>query len=209
MVLYLVESDIPAARADDYASFLAPHVTKVVAAMGRNALATRARVVGAEGGRFVALYELPSIPALEGYLMSRERAELAEESEKTFPDARITRTFGEIAAQPRRGMRHGEEPGAAFVVRIAVPAADAAEWLAWYEGDHMPEVLADPGFVRSRLFELHSDDEAEKRYIAIYDAVHLDAVVAFREGRGPRLGEQHASRFPSVRIERQVWEFQQ
>src|SRR4051794_28785831 len=99
MVLYLVESDVPAARADEYASFLAPHVTKVAAAMGRNALASRARVIGGEGGRFVALYELPSIPALEGYLMSRERAELAEESEKTFPDARITRSFGESVAQ--------------------------------------------------------------------------------------------------------------
>jgi Domain of unknown function (DUF4286) len=166
-------------------------------------------VVGGEEGRFVALYELPSIPALESYLMSRERAELAEESEKTFTDARITRTFGESAAQPRRGMRHGEEPGAAFVVRVSVPAADAAGWLKWYEGEHMAEVLGDPGFVRGRLFELHSDEEGEKRYIAIYDAVSLDSVVSFREGRGPKLGEQHATRFPSARIDRQVWEWQQ
>ncbi len=209
MVLYLVESDVPAARAEEYAAFLAPHVTKVVAAMGRSALASRARVVGGEEGRFIALYELPSIPALEGYLMSRERAELAEETEKSFSDGRITRTFGESVAQPRRGMRHGEEPGAAFVVRVSVPAADAEAWVKWYEGEHMPEVLADPGFVRGRLFELHSEEESEKRYIAIYDAVHLDAVVAFREGRGPRLGEDHAKRHPTARIDRQVWEWQQ
>src|SRR5690606_20647583 len=189
--------------------WFASHVAKVVAAMGRNAFASRARVVGGEEGRFVGFYELPSIPALESYLMSRERAELAEETEPTPPDAKVRRSFAESVAQPRRGMRFGEEPGAAFVVRVTLPAAEADDWMRWYEGEHMPEVLADPGFVRARLFELHSDEAAERRFLAVYDAVDLNAVGRYLEGRGPRLAEEHGTRYANARIERQLWEWLQ
>ncbi|WP_373049027.1 DUF4286 family protein [Vulgatibacter sp.] len=209
MVLYLVESDVPAAKAEEFSSWLATHVTKVVAAMGRSAFASRARVVGGDEGRFVAVYELTGIPALENYMMSRERAELAEETTKAFPEAKLQRSFAERVAQPRRGMRHGEEPGAAFVVRVALPAAEADGWSAWYEGEHMPEVLGDPGFVRARLFEVHSEVEGERHFVAIYDAVDLGAVGNFRDGRGPKLGEAHATRYPNARIDRQIWEWQQ
>ena len=209
MVLYLVENDVPAARSEDYSQWFANHVTKVVAAMGRSAFANRARVVGGEEGHFVAFYELPSIPALEGYLMSRERAELAEETEKAHPDARVRRSFAERVAQPRRGMRFGEEPGAAFVVRVTLPASEADDWSKWYEGEHMAEVLSDPGFVRSRLFELHTDEEGERQFIAVYDAVDLNAVGHFLEGRGPKLADGHGKRYPNARIDRQIWEWLQ
>lgn len=210
MVLYLVENDVPANRADAYAPWFATHVTEVVAAMGRNALATRARLQGAgDTVRFFAVYELPDFGALEGYLMSRERAELSEQSGKLFPEARVHRTFGELVTAPKRGMRHGEEPGAAFVVRVTLPASDADAWKSWYEGEHMPEVLADPGFVRARLFELNSETEGERSFVAVYDAVELGAVDSFRQGRGPKLGEEHGTRFPTARIDRQIWQWLQ
>lgn len=209
MVLYLVDSDVPPARADEFSRWLAPHVTKVVAAMGRNAFASRATVVGPEGGRFVAVYELPSLSALESYMLSKERAELAEESAAAFPEARFRRTFAERIGQPKRGLRHGEDPLAAFVVQVSLPADQAETWIAWYEGEHMAEVLADPGFVRGRLFELHGEEEGQRRFLAIYDAVDLEAVTRFRETRGPKAAESHATRFPAARIDRQVWEWQQ
>lgn len=210
MVLYLEENDVPGARAAEYSRWLATHVTEVVAAMGRSAFASRARLVAPNGGdtdRFLSVYELPSFGALESYLMSRERAELAEQADTQFPEAKVQRTFAERIGQPKRGMRHGEDPTAAFVVNAVVPQADADAWLTWYEGEHMAEVLSDPGFVRARLFELHSDDEGQRRFIAIYDAVDRAAVEAFREGRGAKLGEAHGAKFPTATIERQVWDW--
>lgn len=209
MVLYLEENDVPGARAAEYSRWLATHVTEVVAAMGRSAFASRARLVanGSDTDRFLSVYELPSFGALESYLMSRERADLAEQADTQFPEARIKRTFAERIGQPKRGMRHGEDPTAAFAVSVTMPKADADGWLAWYEGEHMAEVLADQGFVRARLFELHSEDEAEREFLAIYDAVDRSAVEAFREGRGSKLGEAHAAKFPSARIDRQTWEW--
>jgi len=209
MVLYLVESDVPAARSDDYSRWFASHVAKVVAAMGRNAFASRARVVGGDDGQFVGFYELPSVEALESYLMSRERAELAEETEKAQPEAKVRRSFAERVAQPRRGFRFGEEPGAAFVVRVTIPAAEAEEWVRWYESEHMPEVLSDPGFVRSRLYELHTDAEGERSFLAVYDAVDLNAIGNYLEGRGPRLAEGHGKKYPAAKIVRQIWEWLQ
>lgn len=210
MVLYLVESDVPAAKSDEFSRWFASHVAKVVAAMGRNAFASRARVVGnEENGRFVGFYELPSIAALESYLMSRERAELAEETESQQPDVRVHRVFAERRGQPRRGMRFGEEPGAGFVVRVTIPAAKGDEWVRWYEEEHMAEVLADPGFVRARLWELPVEDESERRFLAVYDSVDLEAIGRYIEGRGPRLAEAHRNRFPEAQIERTLWEWLQ
>lgn len=209
MVLYLEENDVPGARAAEYSRWLATHVTEVVATMGRRAFASRARLVanGGESDRFLSVYELPSFGALESYLMSRERAELAEQAETQFPEAKVQRTFAERIGQPKRGMRHGEDPTAAFVVRAVVPQADADQWLAWYEGEHMAEVLSDPGFVRARLFELHTENEGERHFIALYDAVDRAAVESFREGRGSKLSEAHVAKFPTASIDRQIWEW--
>lgn len=210
MVLYLEENDVPGARAAEYSRWLATHVTEVVAAMGRSAFASRARLVapnGSETDRFLSVYELPSFGALESYLMSRERADLAEQADTQFPEARVNRTFAERVGQPKRGMRHGEDPTAAYVVTATLPQAEAENWLTWYEGEHMAEVLSDPGFVRARLFELHSENDGERQFLAIYDAVDRSAVEAFREGRGSKLGEAHGAKFPAARIERQIWDW--
>src|SRR4051812_31663490 len=123
MVLYLIEVELPPGSAQQFEGFVAPHVAKAAAAMGRGSLARRARVASDDGARFVLAYELPDVKALESYLTSREGQELSGELQEKFPEARVQHRYAELQGTPRRGMRHGEEPGAAFVMRATLPAS--------------------------------------------------------------------------------------
>ncbi|AKU90646.1 DUF4286 family protein [Vulgatibacter incomptus] len=176
--------------------------------MGRNALAARARVIGDDGAaRFCWFFELPSLASLESYLISRERDDLSQAFSTAFGEAKAHLEFGELEGNVRRGLRFGEEPGAAFVVEAVVPTADLEAWSRWYDEEHLPAVLASPGFVRARRFELHSDDDAQSRQLIVYDAVDAAAVEEFRTQAGPRLAEEHGARFPSAQVSRATWEW--
>lgn len=205
MVLYLIEVELPPGSADRFEGFAASHVAKAAAAMGRGSLARRARVVTDAAVRFVVAYELPDVKALESYLTSRDGQELSGELQERFPEAKVTHRYAELQGASRRGMRHGEEPGAAFVVQAALPSSEAESWSRYYDEEHVPEVLRDRAFVRARRFRIHDDDESVERHLVLYDAVDVDSVEEFRREAGPRLAEDHERRHPGARIDRQIW----
>lgn len=205
MVLYLIEVELPPGSADRFEGFAGSHVAKAAAAMGRGSLARRARVVTDAAVRFVVVYELPDVKALESYLTSRDGQDLAGELQEKFPEARVTHRYAELEGSPRRGMRHGEEPGAAFVVWATLPAGSAEGWARFYDEEHVPEVLRERCFVRSRRFRMHDDDESSATFVVLYDAVDVDSVEEFRRDAGPRLAEEHEKRHPDARLERQIW----
>jgi hypothetical protein len=205
MVLYLIEVELPPASAERFEGFAASHVAKAAAAMGRGSLARRARVVTDAAVRFVVAYELPDVKALESYLTSRDGLDLSGELQERFPEAKVTHRYAELEGTPRRGMRHGEEPGAAYVLRATLPETAAQGWATYYDEEHVPEVLRERCFVRERRFRLHDDDDSAASYVVIYDAVDVDSVEEFRREAGPRLAEDHEKRQPQARLERQIW----
>ncbi|HWV37441.1 MAG TPA: DUF4286 family protein, partial [Vulgatibacter sp.] len=151
--------------------------------------------------------ELPSLAALENYLISRERDDLAQAFNAAFPDAKARLEFGELQNGVRRGLRYGEDPKAAYVVEVTVPAAESASWAQWYDAEHVPAVLADGAFVRARRFEIHGEDETKVHSLVVYDAIDADAIEVYRAEAGKRLGDEHAAKFSSAEVKRSVWEW--
>lgn len=206
MVLYLVQIDLPPQQAEAFSRFQAGHVAKSLVAMGRSAVGMRARVrQDGASSRFYWFFELPSLSALEAYLTSREREELATELSENFPEARVLLSFGELAGGVRRGMRFGEEPGAAFVLDISLPSGEANGLASWYDEEQIPKALAGSGFVRARRFELH-DGEDRSRHLVVLDAVDVDAIRSFGKGDEKVLPDPdgHA---PQAQVERSLWEW--
>lgn len=207
MVIHLVRIDVPPDRAEAFARWQASHVVEAVAAMGRSAFAARARVQGDDGSaRFHWFFELPSLSSLESYLISRERDDLAQAFAAAFPDAKALLEFGELEGGVRRGLRHGEEPGAAFVVEVTLPESESATWATWYDQEHVPAVLASGAFVRARRFEMHRDD-GKVHQLVVYDAIDVPAIEAYRADAGKALGEEHAAKFPAAEVQRSIWEW--
>jgi len=208
MVIHLVRIDVPPARAEEFSRWQASHVVEAVAAMGRSAIAARARVQGSDDpAQFRWFFELASLSTLESYLISRERDDLAQAFKTAFPDAKVHMEFGEIEGNTRRGLRYGEEPGAAYTVEVKVPTADRFAWAEWYDSEHIPAVLDSGAFVRARRFEIHDDDEAHSHQLIVYDAVDVEAAQTYVSEKGGRLAEAHRERFPNVQATRAIWEW--
>lgn len=208
MVIHIVRIDVPPARAEEFARWQASHVVEAVAAMGRSAIAARARVNGVDDPtQFRWIFELSSLSSLESYMISRERDDLEEAFKEAFPEAKVYLEFGEQEGSYRRGLRYGEDAGAAFVVEVMVPTAELAAWKEWYDGEHVPAVLAAGSFTRARRFEIHGDDEGRSHQLIIYDAIDLPSVESYVKEKGSRLAEEHASKFSGIEVQRTTWEW--
>jgi len=207
MVLYLVQIDLPSHQAEAFSRYEAGHVAKSLAAMGRDAVGMRARVLqdGATS-RFFWFFELPSLSALESFLTSREREDLSAELAEKFPEARVLLTFGELSGGVRRGLRYGEEPAAAFVVDVSLPREEANGWASWYDAERIPRALSGSGFVRARRFELH-DGEDRSRHLVVVDAVDVDAVRAFEEDGAQVLTDAGEANGPQAQVQRFLWQW--
>lgn len=60
---------------------------------------------------------------------------------------------------------------AILVVRSNPAPGREDEYNEWYDGEHVPQMLAVPGFVRARRYVVHGTPDAppEFRYLAIYE----------------------------------------
>jgi len=56
--------------------------------------------------------------------------------------------------------------GALLMVSVDIDPANAADLENWYEEEHFPEKLAEPGYRGARLYR-HHDDTA--KFVALYD----------------------------------------
>ena len=57
-----------------------------------------------------------------------------------------------------------------LVVTMEMDEADEAEFNEWYNGQHLPERMAIPGYVSARRFKLEDGDNALK-YLCIWEMV--------------------------------------
>ena len=70
----------------------------------------------------------------------------------------------------------GEAPAVLMAVSMSVPAAAVADMEAWYVEEHIPMLLAVPGWRRSRRYILASGDGP--RYLSLHE---IDSRAAFDE----------------------------
>jgi hypothetical protein len=112
--------------------------------------ARRYRAVDAEGPRYLALYDLVSVDALksEAYLQlwrepsERERAMLAS---IPFTDRRVCELVLDGAEWTRDAPYQ-------LIVCMTPPDGGEDDFVAWYCEEHIPMLLAVPGWRRVRLF---------------------------------------------------------
>ena len=58
------------------------------------------------------------------------------------------------------------EPAAVLIMMIDVKPEDEAEFNRWYNEEHIPELMAVPGFLAARRFEVEGEGA---KYLAIYE----------------------------------------
>lgn len=67
-------------------------------------------------------------------------------------------------------MGEGRESAAGewlYVVRVSVDPGVEDEWNAWYDDEHLPEILACPGFVSGRRY-VNRDESGGTSYMTVY-----------------------------------------
>lgn len=93
-----------------------------------------------------------------------------------------------------------------YVVRIKIGAADEESWNKWHNEEHIPLVLALPGFLHVRKFRALSNPR-EAEYIVCYELRNLAAYEAYvRSDEGAALRQQYLDAFGTkTQIERWTW----
>ncbi|HVX21679.1 MAG TPA: DUF4286 family protein [Acidimicrobiales bacterium] len=62
-----------------------------------------------------------------------------------------------------------------LVVTVEVDPADEEELNRWYDEEHLPEKLAEPGFIGARRFKL---DDGSPKYLVIYELSDPEAATS-------------------------------
>lgn len=62
-----------------------------------------------------------------------------------------------------------------YVVRVSVDPGVEEEWNEWYDNEHLPEILACPGFVRGRRY-VSRDESGRPRYMTVYSIADSTAL---------------------------------
>jgi quinol monooxygenase YgiN len=98
--------------------------------------------------------------------------------------------------------------GVVYVVKVEIAPEAERAWDAWNTEHHIPEVLAQPGFLRATKYRLSDAPGGWARYWVLYDVASraaLDAYLAGEEVR--RLRGDHLQRFGgSSRLTREILE---
>jgi len=94
-----------------------------------------------------------------------------------------------------------------YMVAIEVAPEAEAEWDAWHNTQHIPEVLTEPGFLGARKFR--DPDEGKDgwiRYLVHYELETPEALDQYLAGRSVvRIRKDHVDRFGRVtRLSRQI-----
>lgn len=131
--------------------------------------ARRYAAVAADGPRYMALYDLEAPATLqrpEYQRLARERSEREKAMLAATPllDRRVLRII--LDAEPWT-----EDAPFQLSVSLEPPPGGEADLVAWYCEEHVPLLLAVPGWRRARLFELVEGDGP--RFTAVHELESL------------------------------------
>lgn len=94
-----------------------------------------------------------------------------------------------------------------YVVRIRISTADEKAWNQWHNEEHIPLVLAQPGFIQVRKFRSFSSTSKEAEYVVCYELRNQAAYEKYvKSEEGSQLRQQYLDAFGTkTKIERWTW----
>ncbi len=95
-----------------------------------------------------------------------------------------------------------------YVVRISVPVKIEEQWNRWHDQEHIPHVLAQPGFLQVRKFRCISNDVNEAEYFVLYELQNQAAYSRYvKSDEGERLRQEYLDAYgPQTKITRYGWQ---
>ena len=93
-----------------------------------------------------------------------------------------------------------------YVINAEVNPADEATWDEWQARHHMPDVLRQPGFLRSTKYKVDTTADGWSQYLIMYEVASREALDDYLNGEAvTRLRADHYSRFgTSTRLSRSI-----
>ena len=94
-----------------------------------------------------------------------------------------------------------------YVVRVRVSTRDEQAWNKWHNTEHIPLVLAQPGFISARKFRSFSSNSKEAEYIVCYELRNQAAYEKYvKSEEGSILRQHYLDAYgPKTKIERWTW----
>ena len=93
-----------------------------------------------------------------------------------------------------------------YGVKIEVDPDQETAWNDWHTRKHMPEVLAQPGFVRATKYRLDTMNDGWPQYLTLYEVESREALQAYLDGEAvTHLRADHYTHFgSSTRLSRLI-----
>jgi quinol monooxygenase YgiN len=93
-----------------------------------------------------------------------------------------------------------------YAVKVEIDPADEYTWDEWNTRQHVPEVLAEPGFLRATKYKLDTPDGEWSQYLILYELDSRESLEAYLNGDAViRLRADHYAHFgTSSRLSRLI-----
>ena len=94
-----------------------------------------------------------------------------------------------------------------YVVRARIPIKDEKEWNRWHNEEHIPRVLAQPGFIQVHKYRSISTNKDEAEYHVLYELQNQTAYHNYVESEeGRNLRQEYLDAYgPRTKITRWAW----
>jgi len=94
-----------------------------------------------------------------------------------------------------------------YVVRIRISVKDEESWNRWHNEEHIPQVLAQPGFLQARKFRTLTSNKSEAEYTVCYELRNQAAYDRYvKSEEGSRLRQHYLDAYGAkTKIERWAW----
>jgi Domain of unknown function (DUF4286) len=95
-----------------------------------------------------------------------------------------------------------------YVVRIRIPVREEEDWNKWHNEEHVPAVLAQPGFLQVRKFKSISNSSKESEYFVLYELQNQAAYDKYvKSAEGEKLRQQYLDTYGAkTTITRWAWQ---
>jgi Domain of unknown function (DUF4286) len=94
-----------------------------------------------------------------------------------------------------------------YVVHVRLPVEAEKEWNDWHNKEHIPLVLAQPGFMSARKFRTISNDRKQAEYFVLYELRNQAAYEKYVKSEDANLlRQQYLDKYgPQTKITRYAW----
>jgi antibiotic biosynthesis monooxygenase (ABM) superfamily enzyme len=102
-----------------------------------------------------------------------------------------------------------DTPPMLLVVHTDVDPAHEAAFNTWYDEDHVPALVRQPGFVRARRYVCVEGQDQNPKYLAVYEFERAEdrKTAAYAEARGFKAFTPHVSH-TTIGVFRKIFEYE-